>query len=132
MNPSSDLSNQSQLGQSLVEFALTLPLLLLFIAGVFDLGWAIYAKNTIADAAREGARAGIISSTTDSTIRTRVRNASQGLDLSCDCQIAISPSPRTHFNPISVTVTFTYTPLSSLVVGGVAVPLSSTATMMVE
>lgn len=43
-------------GQSLVEFALTLPLLLLIIFGVFDLGRLFYVKITVINAAREGAR----------------------------------------------------------------------------
>jgi|SRR5581483_5083430 Flp pilus assembly protein TadG len=119
-------------GQSLVEFALTLPLLILVIMGVFDLGWGIYAKNTIADAAREGARAGIITTNTDSVIRTRVRNAAQGLNLT-NAQIVISPSPtRTHGGTIQVTINYTYQPLTSFIVGGVSVPLSSRATMVVE
>jgi Flp pilus assembly protein TadG len=117
-------------GQSLVEFALTLPLLILFIVGIFDLGWAIYAKNTIADAAREGARTGIVLSKTDADIRARVRAASQGLDLSDDSQIIIGA--RAHFQSFSVTVNYSYTPLTTLIVGGVSVPLSSTATMVVE
>jgi hypothetical protein len=43
-------------GQSLVEFALVFPLLILFLFGLFDLGRAVYAYNTVANAAREGAR----------------------------------------------------------------------------
>lgn len=129
----------AQVGQSLVEFALTVPLLILLMLGVVDLGFGIYAKNTIADAAREGCRYGIVlkkadgSLKTDADIRARVRQVSQGLDLSNDAQIVITPSPtRSHFNPIVVTVNYTYTPLSSFIVGGVSVPLSSSASMMVE
>lgn len=121
-----------QAGSNIVEFALTLPLLLVLIAGVFDLGWAIYAKNTMADAAREGARAGIIASNNDATIRARVRAAAQGLNLT-DAQIVINPSPaRSHFAPISVTVNYTYTSITTLIVGGVNLPMSSQATMVVE
>jgi Flp pilus assembly protein TadG len=43
-------------GQALVEFALVLPVFLLIVFGVFDLGRAVYAYNTVANAAREGAR----------------------------------------------------------------------------
>ena len=46
----------SSRGQSLVEFALILPVLILIIYGVFDLGRAFYAVITVANASREGAR----------------------------------------------------------------------------
>ena len=50
-------------GQSLVEFALALPLLILLLMGIFDLGRAVYAYNTIANAAREAVRVGIVDQT---------------------------------------------------------------------
>ena len=43
-------------GQSMVEFALILPLLVLFIGGIFELGRAFLAFIAITNAAREGAR----------------------------------------------------------------------------
>ena len=43
-------------GQSLVEFALVFPIIILLIAGFFEIGRAVYAYNTIANAARQGAR----------------------------------------------------------------------------
>jgi hypothetical protein len=43
-------------GQSLVEFALILPILAFLIFGLLDLGRAVYVYNTLANAARAGAR----------------------------------------------------------------------------
>jgi Flp pilus assembly protein TadG len=43
-------------GQALVEFALLLPIFVLILFGVFDLGRAVFAYNTVANAARQGAR----------------------------------------------------------------------------
>ena len=43
-------------GQSLVEFALVFPIIILLIAGFFEIGRAVFAFNTIANAARQGAR----------------------------------------------------------------------------
>ena len=43
-------------GQSLVEFALVLPLFVLLLVGVFDLGRAFFAYIAISNAAREGTR----------------------------------------------------------------------------
>ena len=42
-------------GQSLVEFALVLPILLLLILGAMDLGRMFYIKVVLTNAAREGA-----------------------------------------------------------------------------
>ena len=47
-------------GDSLVEFALFLPTLLLILMGIFDVGRAFYTHNVITNAAREGARYGVV------------------------------------------------------------------------
>jgi hypothetical protein len=46
----------------MVEFALILPILVLIIAGIFDLGRAFFSSITITNAAREGARFGTLNS----------------------------------------------------------------------
>jgi len=43
-------------GQSLVEFALILPIFLVVLFGLIDLGRAVYMNSTLSQAAREGAR----------------------------------------------------------------------------
>lgn len=49
-------TDRSESGQALVEFALTLPVLLLFICGIIDFGW-IYVNNyRLEHAAYSGAR----------------------------------------------------------------------------
>jgi Flp pilus assembly protein TadG len=47
-------------GQSLVEFALILPVVLLIITGLFDVARATWQENTLAYAAREGTRYAIV------------------------------------------------------------------------
>jgi len=47
--------NLRQKGQSLVEFALVLPLLLILVLGAMDIGRLFYMKIIITNAAREGA-----------------------------------------------------------------------------
>jgi Flp pilus assembly protein TadG len=47
-------------GQSLVEFALLLPLMILIITGLFDVARAVWEENTLAYAAREGTRYAIV------------------------------------------------------------------------
>jgi Flp pilus assembly protein TadG len=43
-------------GQGLMEFALVLPLIVLLVTGAVDVGRAVFAYNTLANAARHGAR----------------------------------------------------------------------------
>lgn len=50
-------------GQSLVETALVLPLLLLLFMGLFDFGRAVLTYNTVSEAARNGARVAIVNQT---------------------------------------------------------------------
>jgi Flp pilus assembly protein TadG len=48
-------------GQSLVEFALTLPMLLVVMFMVTEFGRALYQYNVMAQATREGARVAVVS-----------------------------------------------------------------------
>ena len=50
--------------QSLVEFALILPIFLLLIMGIVDAGRLIYTFNTVSNAARKGARIAIVNQST--------------------------------------------------------------------
>jgi Flp pilus assembly protein TadG len=45
-------------GSQIVELAVTLPLLVVFVVGIFDFGSAFGIKQKVANAAREGARIG--------------------------------------------------------------------------
>lgn len=77
--------------QSLVEFALILPLILLIVTGVFDLARAVWQENTLAYAAREGTRYAVVHGSTsttpigpctncsNATVLTVVQNASIGV-----------------------------------------------------
>jgi Flp pilus assembly protein TadG len=56
-SPSSTYSlKRRQKGQSLVEFAMVVPFLLLVLVGTIELGRAYYYYNTLSKAVREGAR----------------------------------------------------------------------------
>ncbi len=46
--------------QSLVEFALVLPIFLLIVTGIFDVARAVWQENSLAYAAREGTRYAIV------------------------------------------------------------------------
>ncbi len=70
----------SRSGQSAVEFALVLPLIMLVIFGAVELGVATYDKAVLTNASREGARAGIVAMTprlTDAQIQSVVTTYAQ-------------------------------------------------------
>jgi len=71
-------------GQALVEFALVLPLLILIFMGLFDFGRAVFAWNTLSNAAREGARVAIVDQTAVAGVpigATEAANQASGLGL---------------------------------------------------
>ena len=57
-------------GQSLVEFALIFPVLILVLVAVFDVGRLVFAYNDVTNAARTGARVAIVDQTAN-----KARNA---------------------------------------------------------
>ena len=50
------MSSERRAGQSLVEFALVLPIFMLFLFGLIDGGRLVYQHSVLSQAAREGAR----------------------------------------------------------------------------
>lgn len=122
-------------GQSLVEFALILPLFLLLLMGILDLGRAVAAYNSVSNAARSAARAAIVDQNEDVVRQAAVDEA-----------FWLNPL-TVNFNPnvngddpcalmvctVRVEVTFQYvaaTPIISSIVGPITV--SSTAEMAIE
>jgi len=63
-------------GQSMVEFALILPVFVLMLVGLFDVGRAVYAYNTINNAAREAGRLAIVDQYEDHVLDEAVQAAS--------------------------------------------------------
>lgn len=67
-------------GQSLVETALVLPILLLLMLGLLDLGRGAYAYVAIGDAARAGTRTAIVNQY-EAAIRQRAGDQATSLDI---------------------------------------------------
>jgi Flp pilus assembly protein TadG len=61
-------------GQSMVELALTLTILLILLAGTIDLGRALFTWIEMRDAAQEGAAYGSFCPTDSAKIEARVRD----------------------------------------------------------
>jgi Flp pilus assembly protein TadG len=96
-------------GQSLLEFALALPVLLIILAGVLDLGRAYYVYVALTDAAAEGATYAAIKPSDTDGVFTRAQDASSGLVeidpslVEVDCPTTVSGAP------ITVTVSYSFT-----------------------
>lgn len=58
-------ARRGQRGQSLVEFAFVLPIIVLVIAAFIEVGRAVFAYNTIANAARQGVRVAAVNQLSD-------------------------------------------------------------------
>ncbi len=119
-------------GQSFVEFVLVLPVLLLILFAIMQMGIVFHNYITITDSVREGARVAAVSRHyTDREAKTiaRVRISSQNLDLA-----KLGVSVTSTWEPGSdVTVTATYP--YSIDILGVAVKsgsLTSATTERVE
>lgn len=63
-------------GQALVEFALVVPIFLLVVLGLFDMGRAVFYYSTISNASREAVRLGIVDQNTADIRQEAVDSAS--------------------------------------------------------
>jgi Flp pilus assembly protein TadG len=116
-------------GQTLVEFALVVPIFVLVVLGLFDIGRAVFNYSTVANAARQAARVAVVNQDQDA-IRAAAKQAGTGLGLT-DADITIVAC-AVQDCPYSVTVTYDYEPATP-VIGRLFNPtLESTAVMPVE
>ena len=63
-------------GQGMVEFAIVLPVFVLLLVGLFDVGRAVYGYNTVNNAAREAGRLAIVDQYEDHVLDEAVAAAS--------------------------------------------------------
>lgn len=131
-------------GAELIEFALVLPMLLLVIVGIFDFGFMFRDFGVITNAAREGARIGVLTgySTTDVQTRAGTYITAAGLDATqATTAVAIEDlavGGTATVKVVRVTVTYPHSfsflgPIASLVGGSFgSVSLRAVSTMRVE
>jgi Flp pilus assembly protein TadG len=83
-------------GQALVEFALVFPLIMLLLFGVVDFGRAIFAYNTLSEAARQANRLAIVDQDV-AAVQARAAQAAPGLafNLPGDVQVCFKATDST-------------------------------------
>lgn len=124
----------------MLEMVLVMTILLNLTFGAIEFGYYFYCKNTMAAAAREGVRAGIVPSATDSQVTTAVNNVLSAAGLSTGSfTTAITPLLTT--NPaagtnLTITVTATWGTIGSgfspLHIIGTGKQLTGAAVMRIE
>ena len=121
---------QRQQGQSLVEFGLIIPIVILILLVILDLGRVIYYYSAIQNGAREGARYGIINPLDTSGVEARVRALTPGLDQS---QLTVTRAVDGDY--IHVTVGYSFravTPVIPTLFGMNQLNLETEAVMRIE
>jgi Flp pilus assembly protein TadG len=111
-------------GQSLVETAIVLPLLLLLFMGTVDVGRFLFAYIALEEAVQEGATYASRAPTDVSGIRARVTSSSNHREVTN----ATVPDPVCTTTTVSVTATYPMpllTPMASLIFGN-TITLGST------
>lgn len=106
---------KKQKGQSLVEFAIILPILLLILIGILEFGMILNSYLTIHSASREGARLAIVGGS-DIEIETLITNMYPNLDVE-NLTVNITPveGMRNSGDTITVKVTYNYTGISPII-----------------
>ncbi|MEA4823334.1 MAG: TadE/TadG family type IV pilus assembly protein [Clostridiaceae bacterium] len=127
--------NRHEDGQAAVEFALTLPIVLLLLVGILELGWVSANAMILENITREGVRAGIIATDTslnNEKISQRIQDMAPDYFGSID--VTITYSDPADFRAGDVTVVTHYalpaiTPLSGLITEGGVFYLEASCTM---
>ena len=118
-------------GQSIVEFALVLPVLMLIVVGIVEFGWLFNGKITLTSAAREGARvAAIVKNQETATLAVNQTANLSGLTIE-EVKYVIIDGGLDDVDKVKVTVRGSMEPLISLFIDD-SVEMESVAYMRVE
>ena len=139
--------NLALTGQTLVEFAFVIPILLLLLLGFFDLGRALFYRSSLTNAVREGARAGIVMDYNETAIKQEVLGYAFGLTTTSipltadDISVSTDDSISENNVYLIITANFCYVPvtpgISALIgnncAGGTqGIPLTAESSMRME
>ncbi|MDD6236045.1 MAG: TadE/TadG family type IV pilus assembly protein [Clostridiales bacterium] len=122
-------------GQSALEFAIVLPILLLLVCGIIEFGLLFNMQLTLDHCAREGVRYAAIHSN-ESDIEQVIADRVDGFALMGDADVAVVYSETSHRRgDVTVTVHAVYkaiTPIGKLIFSSNEKLLSCELTMKVE
>ena len=124
---------KKQRGQALVEMALVFPVFILLVMGILDLGRAVWQANTMAEAARQGARYAITAPSDCTGITNAATSAAVGVKLNAS-PVTISETGDDDGSLVTVRVTATFSPVTPLIATftGSSLTISRASTMAIE
>jgi Flp pilus assembly protein TadG len=120
-------ANRNSIAQSLVEFGLMLPIILLLVTGFLDIGRAFFYYSSLTNASREGSRSGLVmnldnydtdpnkKAAVDLAIKNKVLGYAFGMSTmgTSDITVAITKNTTTLlFEKVSVTAAYCYVPIT--------------------
>lgn len=122
----------------MVEMAITLPLVLLLICGMLEMGWLAATRQVMDTITREATRAGIVATTkaaSTTAVNTTIANAKPDY-MKNPLTVTITYSNPSNFKDGDLTVTMEYnlptlTPLTAFLAPGGAYHITATSTMKV-
>ncbi len=116
---------KQQQGQSLVEFALLLPMLVVILFGTVEFGRLWMTMNVLTGAAREGARVAAVTAPNTAQVQTAVNNVLNGASITGATITVVGPNAA---NNVTVTVRINYNVLTGTIVPGISRTLQLTRT----
>ena len=107
-------------GSTAIEFALTLPLLFVIVAGILEYGWYLFQLSSVVHAVRDGTRIGVTVPMEDgpeAIAATHARNVLAGLGVPCGasgCTVEASLSPAGDITVMRLEIEVPYEPVVGL------------------
>ena len=126
-------------GQSMVEFALILPVFLLILCGIIDFGWLFYNQLSLNNACREGARYAVVNTAENADTQAIINHienlstnvfANDGVDINVTYSAPSDPTAGDITVSMEADISF-FTPVLSTVLGKEKT-ITSTVIMKVE
>lgn len=132
------LKLKNENGQSIVELAIVLPILMTLVCGIIDFGWLYSCKLAVINSGREGARYAVVNSTNADVVNlTKAKVSSISPDSikdSLNVGITFSNPGNPRMGDVTITVDSTVavlTPLAGIFFADQQMDLSSSVTMKV-
>ncbi len=104
-------------GQSVVEFALVLPLLLLILFGITEFGRVWMTQNILTSAAREGARLAIVTAPDVGAVTMRVTEVCAAAGITPSAITITGPDPGDPDRRVTVVVQTNFQVLTGNILG---------------
>jgi len=121
-------------GNSVIEFALVLPLLLLVVFGITEFGRAWFVVNALAAASREGVRLAVVTGPDVAAVTTRVEEVLDAAIITPTSVVVTGPVAGDPQRRVTVTVTADFTVIPGEILGSFSgtIPLQASTSMRHE